>query len=213
MVAVMFCTETSHVNYSVSNQHWTSSRSLYNESNAQNKFTFKCWSCHAFNVVHQLSSFFALCFAIFADEVVLSIFVLQTFSWNHSRIHFVCSPLSSLQPFLSNTGHFLILKHFEASASLCVVNGTLLDIARNLWHSLVLQSQISNFPDSLTRSVSCMHGRNFVLKCWGDSLVWNQYNHLVYAEVTFYIEIPNLISRCVLRATLITLCPCKCFTY
>jgi len=54
--------------------------SLYNESNAQNKLTFKCRSCHAFNVVHQLSSFAALCFAIFADEVVLLIFVLQTFS-------------------------------------------------------------------------------------------------------------------------------------
>ena len=163
MVAVILCTETSrHINYSVSNQHWTSSRSLYNECNAQNKFTFKCWSCHAFNVVHQLSSFCALCFAIFADEVVLLIFVLQTFSWNHSPIYFVCSPLSSLQPFLSSTGHFLNLKHFEASASLCVVNGILLDIARNLRHSLVLQSQISNFPYSLERSVSCV--KSFSLK-------------------------------------------------
>jgi len=54
--------------------------SLYNESNAQNKFTFKCCSCHAFNIVHQLYSFCALCFAIFADEVALFIFVLQTFS-------------------------------------------------------------------------------------------------------------------------------------
>jgi len=73
--------------------------SFYNESNAQNKLAFKCWTCHAFNVVHQLSSFFALCFAIFADEVVLLIFILQTLSWNHSSIYFVCSPLSSLQPF------------------------------------------------------------------------------------------------------------------
>jgi len=32
------------------------------------------------NLVHHLSSFCALCFAIFADEVVLLIFVLQTFS-------------------------------------------------------------------------------------------------------------------------------------
>jgi len=56
--------------------------SLCNESNAQNKFRFKCWSCHAFNVVHQLPSFCALCFAIFADEVILLIFFLQTFSWN-----------------------------------------------------------------------------------------------------------------------------------
>jgi len=42
--------------------------SFYNESNAQNKFTFKRWSCHAFNVVHQPSSFCALRCAIFADE-------------------------------------------------------------------------------------------------------------------------------------------------
>jgi len=54
---------------------WHRAASLYNESNAQNKFTFKCWSCHAFNVVHQLSSFWALCFAIFADEVVLLIYL------------------------------------------------------------------------------------------------------------------------------------------
>ena len=102
MVALIFCTETSrHVNYNVSNQHWTSSSNLYNESNAQKKFTFKCWSCHASNVVHQLSSFCALFFAIFADEVVLLIFVLQTFSWNHSPIYFVCSPLSSLETFWS----------------------------------------------------------------------------------------------------------------
>jgi len=116
--------------------------SLYNEFNAQNKFTFKCWSCPAFNVVHQLSCFCALCFAIFADEVVLLIFILQTFSWNHSPIYFVCSSLSSLLLFLSCTGHFPHLKYFEASASLCVVNGILLDIGRNLqacpweWDSL-----------------------------------------------------------------------------
>jgi len=85
MVAVIFCTETTrYVNYSVSNQNWTSSSNLYNESNAQNKFAFKCWSFHASNVVHQLPSFCALCFEIFADEVVLLIFVLQTFSWNRS---------------------------------------------------------------------------------------------------------------------------------
>ena len=81
--------------------------SLNNESNAQNKFTFKCWSCHAFNVVHQLFGFCSLCFAIFADEIGLVIFVLQTFSWNHSPIYFVCSLLSSLQPFLSRTGHLV----------------------------------------------------------------------------------------------------------
>ena len=51
---------------------------------------------------------------------------------------------------------FLRLKHFEASAFVCVVKGILLDIGLNLWHSLVLQSQISNFPYSLKKAVSCM---------------------------------------------------------
>jgi len=32
-------------------------------------------------------------------------------------------------------------------------------------------------------------GRNFVVKCGGDSLVGNQYGHRVDAEVTFYIYI------------------------
>jgi len=51
---------------------------------------------------------------------------------------------------------FLQLKHFEASALLCFVKGILLDIGRNLWHSLVLQSQMNNFPYSLKKSVSCV---------------------------------------------------------
>jgi len=33
---------------------------------------------------------------------------------------------------------------------------------------------------------SAWHGRNFVVKCEGDSLVWNQYSQRVDAEVTFY---------------------------
>ena len=69
--------------------------------NSTISLSFKCWSCHASNVVHQLSSFCTLCFAIFADEVVLLVFVLQTFSWNHSPIHFVWSPLSSVETFRS----------------------------------------------------------------------------------------------------------------
>jgi len=93
--------------------------------------------------VHQLSSFCALCFAIFTDEVVLLIFVLQTFSWNHSRIYFFAHL-------------FLHLKHFETSALLCVVKRILLDIGLNLRYSLVLLSQISNFPYSLNKSVSCV---------------------------------------------------------
>jgi len=35
--------------------------------------------------------------------------------------------------------------------------------------------------------VYCMHGRNFAVKVWGDSLVWNQFSHRVNAEVTFFI--------------------------
>ena len=142
MLAVIFCTETSrYVNYNVSNQHWTSSSNLYNESNAQNKFAFKCWIFHASIVVHQLRSFCALCFALSADEVVLFIFVLQTFSWNHSPTYFFALL-------------FLCLKHFEASALFFGVKGILLDIGLNLWHSLVLQSQISHFPYSLKNYVS-----------------------------------------------------------
>jgi len=83
--------------------------SLYNESNAQNKFTFECWSCHAFNVVHQLSSFCALCFAIFADEVVFLIFVLQTFSWNHSPCHIFCLLPSFFTWYISKHMRYFVL--------------------------------------------------------------------------------------------------------
>ena len=51
---------------------------------------------------------------------------------------------------------FLHLKHFEVSALLCVAKGILLEIGLDLWHSLVLQSQISNFTYSLKKSVSCV---------------------------------------------------------
>jgi len=40
-------------------------------------------------------------FAVFTDKVLLLIFVLQIFSWNHSPIYFVCSLLSSLETFWS----------------------------------------------------------------------------------------------------------------
>ena len=48
---------------------------------------------------------------------------------------------------------FLHLKHFETSASLCVVKGILVDIGLNLRCSLVLQ--ISNFPYSLKKCLLC----------------------------------------------------------
>ena len=133
---------------------------LYNESNAQNKLTFKYWSCHAVNVVHQLSSFlrtllcnlprwsctFDTCLANIFLKSLTNIFCLLP-SLFTSTISVPRGPLS---------GHFLHLKHFEASASLFVVNGILLNIALNLWHSRVLQSQTSNFPNSLKRSGSCV---------------------------------------------------------
>ena len=138
MVAVIFCTDQSrHVNYSVSNRHWTSNSRPLQWIHAQNKFTFNCWSCHAFNVVHQLSRFCALYFATFADEVVLLIFVLQTFSWNHSPIYFVCSTLSSLETF-RNICVTLCCKKKTAR------HRTLFEI-----FPIVLLSQTSNFPYSL----------------------------------------------------------------
>jgi len=51
---------------------------------------------------------------------------------------------------------FLHLKHFEASALLCIVKDILLSIGSSLRHSLVLQSHISNFPYSIKKSVSCV---------------------------------------------------------
>ena len=69
-------------------------------------------------------------------------------------------------PHRSLSDHFLHLKHFEASALLCVVKGILLEIGRTLRHSLVLQWQISNFPYSLKKSVSyvkLMSLNNFTL--------------------------------------------------
>ena len=47
----------------------------------------------------------------------------------------------------------------------------------------------------------------FCCKMWGDSCVWNR-----RSDVSC-IPIPNLKYRGVLRATLITLCPCKWCTY
>jgi len=120
--------------------------SLYNESNAQNKFTFKYWSCHAFNVVHQLSGFSAFCFAIFADEIVLLILSYKHFP-EITHQYILIAPL------------FLHLKHFETSALLCVVKGILLDIGLNLRYSLVLQ--ISNFP--LTKKC-CLLWENIFVK-------------------------------------------------
>ena len=112
--------------------------SFNNESNAQNIFTLKCWSCHAFDIVHQLSSFFALCFTIFTDEDVR--FCLANI--------FVKS-LTNIFCLLPS-----FLKHFEIPALLCVVKGILLVIGLNLRYSLVLQ--ISNIPYSLKKSVSCV---------------------------------------------------------
>jgi len=48
------------------------------------------------------------------------------------------------------------LETFRNIALLCGVKSTLLDIGRTLRHSLVLQWQISNFPYSLNKSVSCV---------------------------------------------------------
>jgi len=55
--------------------------------------------------------------------------------------------------------------------------------------------------------ISHTHGRNFVVKCGGDSLMENQYICRADAAVKFYkYTYPILFLRGVLKATLITLC-------
>jgi len=53
---------------------------LYNESNAQNKFTLNIEVAMLLRLCTNFQVFCALCFAIFPDEVELLILVLQTFS-------------------------------------------------------------------------------------------------------------------------------------
>jgi len=51
------------------------------------------------------------------------------------------------------------------------------------------------------------HGGNFVVKCGGDSLMWNQYSHRADAKVKFCeCRFPILFFRDVFKAVLITLC-------
>ena len=128
---------------------------FYNESNAQNKFTFKCWSCHAFNVVHQLSSFCALCFAIFADEVVLVSPVWHYFRWRictlslneAPKAHYFCFLLliqgSAVQQKLNkatlpNNKTFSTVKLALYVQSLCLLlhnNFLVFNISDNCWES------------------------------------------------------------------------------
>jgi len=83
-----------------------------------------------------------------APMKLLLIFVLRAFSWNHEYIYFVCSSLSSLEIFRSICG------------TLCC-EGVLLDIGRNLWQCLVLQSQISSkFP--LTKKICLLCETNII---------------------------------------------------
>ena len=126
--------------------------SFYNESNAQNKFTFKCRSCHAF----KWSCTFEICLLnIFLKSLTNTFCLLPSFF--ASTVSIAHRPLS---------GHFLHLKHFEAPASLCVVNGMLLEIGRNLWHSLLLQSQISNFPYSLKNLSPVWNYFRWIILCF-----------------------------------------------
>jgi len=133
MVALIFWTETSrHVNYSVSNQHWTlSSKPLQWIQRAEQIYI------QMFEVVMLLT----LC----TNFLVFAHFVLQSspmklyfwyFSWKHfpeiTHQYILFAPL------------FLHLKHFETSALLRVVKRILLDIGLNLRYSPVLQ--VSNFP-------------------------------------------------------------------
>jgi len=113
------------VMYSIVHQTNTGRRavSLYNESNAQKKFTFKCWTCHAcaptfrflrtlLCILRRWSCTFDICLANIFLKSLTNIFCLLP-SFFTSTASIPHGPLS---------GHFLHLKHFEASASLCVVN-------------------------------------------------------------------------------------------
>jgi len=106
---------------------------------------------------------------------------MKLYFWYLSCKHF----LEITHQFILFAPLFLHLKHFEASALLCVVKGILLDIGLNLWHSLVLQSQISDFPYSLKKSVSCVE--LFSLKNFTLSL--NE------ARKAHYFCFPLLIQR------------------
>ena len=100
-----------------------------------------------------LSRFLTLCtnFQVFAHFALQSS-LMKLYFWYLLCKHF---PEDTHQ-YILFAPLFLHLKHFEASALLCVVKYILLDFGRNLWHSLVLQPQISNFPYSLKNSVSCV---------------------------------------------------------
>jgi len=142
MVAAIFCTETSrHVNYTVSNHHWTSSSKPLQWIQCAEQIYIQL-----FEVVMLLT----LCtnFLVFA-HFVLQFSPMKLCFWYLSCKHFpetthqyiLCAPL------------FLHLKHFETSALLCVVKGILPDIGLNSRYSPVLQ--IGNFQ--LTKkSVSCV---------------------------------------------------------
>ena len=89
-------------------------------------------------------------FHVFA-HFALQFSPMKSYFWYLSCKHFpeithqyvFCSPLSSLETFWN-------------MCVTCVVKGILLDIGLNLWHSPVLQSQISNFLYPLKKSVSCV---------------------------------------------------------
>jgi len=57
-----------------------------------------------------------------------------------------------------------------------------------------------------------IHGSNFV-KCGGQLGVKSTLSSGRCRSGVLYIQIPNLISKGVLRAALITLCPCRWFSY
>jgi len=64
-----------------------------------------------------------------------------------------------------------------------------------------------SFPQCHTLWLGFDHGRNFVVKCGADSLMWNQHNHRADAEVKFCkYRFPTLFFSRVFKATRITPC-------
>jgi len=175
MVVVIFCTETSrHANYSVSNQHWTSSSKPLQWIQCAEQIYIQM-----FKVV--MLSTLRTNFLIFAHFALQSS-PMKLYFWYLSCKHF---PEISHQ-YVLFTPLFLHLKHFETSALLCVVKRILLDIGLNLRCSPVLQ--ISNFP--LTKK-SCLLCETFSLK----NFILSQ-NEAPKAHFCFLLHIQSSTGKC-----------------
>jgi len=151
MVAAIFCTETScHVNYSVSNQHWKSSRKPLQWIQCTEQIYIQMLKLSRFYRCAPTFMFLRTLLCNLRRWSVLLIFVLQKFSWCHSPIYFVCSPLSSLETFRN------------ICVTLCC-KGILLNIGLNLRYSQYSKSVISLLTKKAVSCVKLFSLKNFIL--------------------------------------------------